>query len=316
MVDKAKKILVTGSSGVIGNGLCEFLDQNDIGYVGVDIRDNIWNENVRTNTIKMDLRDTVDDNMISDKIDMIIHLAANARVYDLVVDPIMARDNFITLFNICELARRKNIKKIIFSSSREVYGNSNRVIYNENEFYVKHCKSPYAASKIAGEALLHSYKQCYGIENIILRFSNVFGKYDYSDRVIPQFILRLIKNEKITIYGKDKLFDFTYIDDTVSGIIKSVDNFEKAKDEVYNIATGIGYSLDEIAQYIFQLTNSSSKKIFKGNRTGEVVRFIADITKAKTILGYNPQYDIINGLKKAVGWYKPRIKEFNIYSLS
>lgn len=316
MVDKAKKILVTGSSGVIGNGLCEFLDQNDIGYVGVDIRDNIWNENVRTNTIKMDLRDTVDDNMISDKIDMIIHLAANARVYDLVVDPRMARDNFITLFNICELARRKNIKKIIFSSSREVYGNSNRVIYNENEFYVKHCKSPYAASKIAGEALLHSYKQCYGIENIILRFSNVFGKYDYSDRVIPQFILRLIKNEKITIYGKDKLFDFTYIDDTVSGIIKSVENFEKAKDEVYNIATGIGYSLDEIAQYIFQLTNSSSQKIYKRNRTGEVVQFIADITKAKSILGYNPQYDIITGLKKAVGWYKPRIKEFNKYNLS
>ena len=316
MKNKINKILVTGSSGIIGNRLCEFLNQKEIDYLGVDIRDNIWNENVSSKTIKMDLKDTIEDDLLPDNLDMIIHLAANARVYNLVIEPGMARDNFIMLFNICELARMKNIKKIIFSSSREVYGNSNRIIHNENESYVKYCESPYTASKIAGEALLHSYKQCYGIENIILRFSNVFGKYDYSDRVIPKFILESLKNENITIYGKDKLFDFTYIDDAVSGIIKSIDNFEKAKDEVYNIATGIGYSLDEIAQYIFQLTNSSSEKIYKGSRTGEVVRFIADITKARTILGYNPQYDIITGLKKAVRWYKPKIKEFNKYNLS
>ncbi len=299
-----KKIIVTGSSGTIGTRLCESLINDGFEVVGVDQKKNVWNQEIQDRTLIVDLRDK---KLVMEKLprdaDAIIHLAANARVYNLVVDPSLARDNFETLFNVLEFARIAKIPKIIFSSSREVYGNSDKIYHQEDEAYVKNCESPYTASKVAGEALVHSYYQCYRLDFVIFRFSNVYGMYDGSDRVIPLFIERAKRDEDLIVFGKEKQLDFTYIDDCVNGIRLALQNFEKVKNDVFNLANGKGTTLLEVAQLIREMTDSKSKIILKENRTGEVVRFIADINKAKARLGYEPEITIIEGVKKSIAWY-------------
>ncbi len=299
-----KKILVTGSSGTIGTRLCEKLLENGYEVVGVDYKLNGWSEKINCTKIKVDLRNKEDVlNKLPKDVDLIIHLAANARVYNLVVDPSLARDNFEMLFNVLEFTRINNIKRFMFSSSREVYGNSDKVIHKEDEAYVKNCESPYTASKIGGEALVHSYQQCYGINFIIFRFSNVYGMYDCSDRVVPLFIKRCKEGKDLIIFGKEKLLDFTYIDDTIAGILQCIKNFNEIKNEVFNLAYGQGTSILEVAQLIKELLKTNNKIEIRENRTGEVIKYIADISKAKEKIGYNPQTTIAEGVRKSIDWY-------------
>jgi len=271
--------------------------------IGVDKRSNPWNSKIDKITIIADLCDKNSLRSLPKDIDMIIHLAANARVYNLVVDPALARDNFEMLFNVLEFGRVNNIKKIIFSSSREVYGNSGLPIYSEEDAFVKYCESPYTASKIGGEALIHAYHQCYGIDFIITRFSNVYGMYDESDRVIPLFIRQTLNNEDLTIFGKDKVLDFTYIDDTVDGIIKCIEHFSQEKNSVFNIASGTSIPIIEVAEQIIQGMNGNNSIVLNDNRTGEVVRSSIDISKAQQKLGYLPKIKIHEGIKKSIDWY-------------
>jgi len=305
------KVLVTGSSGTIGNCLCETLLERNAVLVGVDIKhQNQWNDEVHQRTIRVDLRDSSGFEKLPLDIDVIVHFAANARVYNLVKDPDLAKDNFMMLYNVLEFARKNNIKKVLFSSSREVYGNSGRILHSEDEAFVKDCESPYTATKVAGEALIHSYQQCYGIEFIVVRFSNVYGKFDYSDRVVPLFILKALQGENIHIYGESKILDFTYVEDTVDGVVKALEHFEISKNEVYNIATQKGHSIKDVAQLVKELTNSNSKLCCEPNRTGEVCRFIADISKARAVLKYDPKVTLAEGVTKTVEWYLPRIEEY------
>lgn len=308
-LDKSK-ILVTGSSGTIGNCLCESLLTQGADVVGVDVRRNRWNDQVHQRTIYMDLREPSSLEELPRDIDIVIHLAANARVYNLVKEPDLAKDNFLTLYNVLEYVRQNDIGKILFSSSREVYGNSGHIIHSEEESFVRNCESSYTATKIAGEAMIHAYNQCYGIEYVIVRFSNVYGKYDYSDRVVPLFISKALNNEDIRIYGRDKILDFTYIDDAVGGVVKILDLFEIARNELYNIATQTGYSIEQVARNIIELTGSESQLFFEPNRTGEVCRFVADISKAKAVLGYCLDNDLQEGISKTIEWYSPRIEEY------
>jgi len=304
------KILVTGSSGTIGNCLCEVLLERGADVVGVDIKPNRWNKQVHRRTIQLDLREPDGFDKLPTDFDVVVHFAANARVFKLVENPDLARDNFLLLYNVLEYVRNQNIRRILFSSSREVYGNSGYIIHSEEEAYVKNCESSYTATKIAGEALIHAYEQCYGMEYVIVRFSNVYGRYDYSDRVIPLFILRALTNQDIHIYGRDKILDFTYIDDCVAGVTKALEIFEISKNEVYNIATQKGYSIQRIAELVIELTDSKSKIHYDANRTGEVCRFIADVSKARAVLDYNPQHDLRQGIMQTINWYLPRIEEY------
>ena len=302
---------MTGSSGTIGSRLCEHLEQKSIDYMGIDVKENSWNKKVNLNTIKLDLRKSINSDQLPGNIDMIVHLAANARVFKLVQDPDLARDNFLTAYNVFEFARKQKIPKVIFSSSREAYGNSGEMTYSENEAYIRNCESNYTASKIGGEALLHAYNQCYDMDMIILRFSNVYGRYDFSDRVIPLFISKAFINEDIIIYGKDKVIDFTYIDDTVAGIMGAIQYFDKAKNNTYNIATGKGFPLEKVAQIITKHIGAKSKLIIKDNRRGEITHFIADISKAHSTLSYVPKFDLVAGLAETIKWYSSRLNAYS-----
>lgn len=298
------RILVTGSSGTIGTHLCECLLEKGHIVIGIDRVPNKWQVSVEKITHKADLLDTTQLERIPTNIDTIIHLAANARVYELVEDPARALENFITLFNTLEWARKNNIKKFVFASSRESYGNIRAETYGEDLARIENCESPYTASKIGGEALVQAYTRCYGIDHIIFRFSNVYGMYDDSKRVVPLFIRRARKNEPLIVFGKDKCLDFTYIDDTVAGILLALEHFEKAKNETYNLATGSGTTIVQLAEDIKKILKSSSEITIGTPRTGEVIRYIADITKAQKAFGYDPQTPFAEGIRKTVEWYK------------
>jgi len=299
-----KRILVTGSSGMIGTRLCERLLKEGYEVAGFDWIANRWNDEINRITVQGDLRNKDDIEKVSGDQDLIIHLAANARVYNLVVDPVLARDNFETTFQILNFAREHNIPRFLFASSREVYGNSAEITHKEEDALTQNCESTYTASKIGGEAMVHAFQQCYGIDFAILRFSNVYGMYDESDRVMPRFLDAARTNEDVVVFGEDKLLDFTYIDDCIEGIMKTMENFEQGKNDVYNIASGVGTTLVDVAKRIQELTESKGNVILKENRTGEVVKFIADISKARAKLFYAPQVSIQEGLEKAVQWYK------------
>ncbi len=298
------KILVTGSSGTIGTRLCETLLQRSYDVAGVDWVENKWQPAVNAITTLVDMRDRDAVSKIDcTGVDVIVHLAANARVYDLVEDPVRACDNMVSTFNALELARTKGIRKFIFASSRECYGNLPARKFKEELAKIENCESPYTASKIAGEALVEAYTRCYKIDHVIFRFSNVYGMYDDSERIVPLFIRKMRAGEPVTVFGAEKCLDFTYIDDTVEGIFIALTNFETAKNQTFNLAFGQGTYLLDLAKVLKRLLKSKSEVSATVPRTGEIVRYVADITRAKEVLGYDPKVSFRDGIQKAVEWY-------------
>lgn len=302
------RILVTGASGTIGTRLCERLLQAGHDAVGADRRPNEWRNDVDAITIQADLLRLEDFSKLPTDVDIVVHLAAHARVYDLVQDPTRALENTTSLFQTLEWARTHNIKRFIFASSRECYGNVQLDHYTEDQARISNCESPYTASKLAGEAFVTSYDKCYDINSVILRFSNVYGAYDNSNRVVPLFINRARRGEALTIFGKEKDLDFTYIDDTVHGIMLAIEQFDTIRGQTLNLASGTSTTLVRCAEAIKELTGSQSPIEFAPPRVGEVTHYTADITAAGKQLGYEPQVPFEEGIRKAVDWYAANMK--------
>jgi UDP-glucose 4-epimerase len=295
-------VLVTGSSGTVGTALSESLLDEGYEVTGVDVAPNRWSDRVDDRTVVADVGSTDDLAQLPTDIDLVVHLAANARVHKLVKNPVMAKENFNTTFNVLEYARDIGAD-FVFSSSREVYGNKGKIVYDETDTYVDECESPYTASKIGGEALVKSYAKCYSMDTVILRFSNVYGKYDVSDRVVPLFIAQAEDGRDLTVFGEDKILDFTYIDDCIAGVTRVIDKFNKSAGTTFNIASGRGSSLLELAETVVEKTGANVSVHTEPNRTGEVSRYVADISKAQKLLGYEPRYAFDEGVERTVGWY-------------
>jgi len=303
-------VLITGSSGTVGTALAESLLDDGYRVTGVDVAENRWSDLINERTIVTDLRLESNLNKLPESVDLVVHLAANARVHKLVTDPSKAKENFETTYNILEYARDIGAD-IIFSSSREVYGNNGKIIYDETDTYVDECESPYTASKVGGEAMLKAYEQCYDMHASILRFSNVYGRFDVSDRVLPLFIAQAHDGQDLTVYGDDKVLDFTYLDDCVDGIVRVIEKFHKAKGTTFNIASGEGTSLIELAEEIARRVDTDVDIHVEPNRTGEVGRYVADISKANKVLNYDPAYSFNEGLDAAVDWYMTNPRFFD-----
>ncbi len=304
-MNAVKRILVTGSSGMIGTALCEELQRREYEVTGADIRHNGWSRSVDNATVICDLRYRDFFNILPPDFDMVIHLAANARVFYTVVEPALARDNFEIMFNVLEFSRLNNIARIIFASSREVYGNSHDISFSEDEIsLLGRCESPYAATKIGAEALLAAYGLCYNLDYIVFRLSNVYGKYDDSNRVIPHFIKKTSEGEDLTVFGVEKLLDFTYISDCSDAITSAIESFDRVKNNVFNIASGEGTTLLEVAKSIISKTGANGRIVVKDSRPGEVVKYVANICKATELLNYQPRVRLDEGIDKTIKWYR------------
>jgi UDP-glucose 4-epimerase len=240
-------------------------------------------------------------------IDVVVHLAAHAKVHELVLQPNRALENIVMTFNVLEFCRQNELP-LIYSSSREVYGDIHRYITEESHADFAYTESPYSASKISGEALIYSYAQCYGLRYLVFRFSNVYGRFDNDlarmERVIPLFIKKIKNEEPITVFGKDKVLDFTYVDDCVSGIYKGIEVLvhNKAQNHTINLAYGQGNSLITVAQFIGAALGIAPEIKVEPPRIGEVTHYVANIGLARAILDYNPTTSLEEGIRKAVKW--------------
>jgi len=306
------RFLITGSSGQIGTNLALQLQKQGHYVFGVDIRPNTWTSEIET--LLQDLSAPYHNfegglgyAKYPPDLDVVVHLAAHAKVHELVEQPIRALANITMTFNVLEFCRHNHLP-IIFSSSREVYGDIHRYITEESHADFAFTESPYSASKISGEALVYSYAQCYGLRYLVFRFSNVYGRYDNDiermERVIPLFIRRIGRGEPITIYGKDKTLDFTYVDDCVGGIIKAIELLVSGRgaNHTINLAYGQGNSLVMMAEYIGKVLGVNPEMTIEPSRVGEVTHYVADIGKAHALLGYKPTTPLREGIHKAITW--------------
>ena len=304
------KVLITGSSGQIGTNLALRLLAEGREVAGVDLRENPWTDRLPTRLC--DLRQpptAVARAFDGERWDVVVHLAAHAKVHELVVHPDRALENVTMVFSVLELARARGTP-IVFGSSREAYGDQSEGLTHEERRVV--AKSPYSASKIAGEAFVTSYSLCYGLPTLIYRFSNVYGRFDNDlerlERVTPLFIRHISRGEEITVFGREKVLDFTYVDDCVDAIVRGIEAVYRGEltSETINVATGAGTSLVELAGFIGDALGKEPKIRVEPTRPGEISRYVADIGKAHRLLGYAPTTLPREGVRKAIAWAAER----------
>ena len=306
------RILITGSSGQIGTNLALRLLAEGHFVFGIDKRANTWTDKIPTllqdlSTPYRDFSGGIGHVEYPRDLDLVVHLAAHAKVHELVEQPDRALENITMTFNVLEFCRHNRLP-IIFSSSREVYGDIHRYITEESYADFAFTESPYSASKISGEALIYSYAQCYDLRYIVFRFSNVYGRYDNDlermERVIPLFIRKIKNNEPIVVYGENKVLDFTYVDDCVDGICRGIELLVTGQEgnQTINLAFGQGNSLVSMAEFVGEALGRKPDMTLKPARVGEVTRYIANIGKARALLGYSPTTTLREGIHKSVAW--------------
>jgi UDP-glucose 4-epimerase len=275
---------------------------------GIDIRENNWTDKIPTQVVDLS-RTSPDQVGGKEKFDLVLHLAAHAKVFELVEHPSRAMENTQTAFNVLEYCRRSGTP-IIFGSSREVYGDIHRHVTEEAAADFVVAESPYSASKIATEAMIFSYNQCYDLPYLVFRFSNVYGRYDCDlermERVIPLFIKRIAEEEPFTLYGREKVLDFTYVDDCTRGVLAGIDALVSGKVEgqIINLAYGHGNTLVDLVNIVSLALGRKPRVTYEPTRPGEVTRYVADISRARELLGYEPQTPLSAGLPLSIEWQR------------
>jgi UDP-glucose 4-epimerase len=240
-------------------------------------------------------------------IDITVHLAANTGVAPSVEDPrVDCMTNVIGTFNYLESARFNKIKRFIFASSGAPIGECEPPI---NEELAPHPVSPYGASKLAGEGYCSAYYRTFGVETIALRFGNVYGPGSgHKNSVVAKFIKQALNGELLEIYGDGKQTrDFIYVDDLIRAI-RLVSAKPGIGGETFQIATYKETTVAEIAHAIKEIiekeTDSKVEIVQTAKRLGDVRRNYSDISKAKSMIGYEPQIDLSIGLKNTFEYFK------------
>lgn len=302
------RVLITGSSGQIGTNVGLALLKRGDQVQGIDKRANTW-----TNEIPTTIADLCacphGELPVRGAFDVVLHLAAHAKVFELVEQPHRALENLTMCFNVLEYCRRTGTP-VIFGSSREVYGDIHRHVTDEGSADFVVAESPYSASKIAGEAYIYSYAECYDLPYLVFRFSNVYGRYDCDadrmERVIPLFIQKIARDEPIVVFGREKVLDFTYVDDCVAGVVRGIDLLvaRTVNHRTINLAYGQGSTLVDLVNLIALALRKKPSVRYEPARPGEVTRYVADLTRARELLGYQPQTPLTAGVPAAIEWQR------------
>ncbi len=327
------KVLITGGAGFIGSNLVEAL-LNDERVSQVRVLDNLetgfekniseFYENEKFEFIRGDIRDYETCLKATQGIDLISHQAALGSVPRSIEDPLTTNAVNITgTLNVFQAAVENKIKRVVFAASSSTYGDSENLPKVE-EVYGKPL-SPYAVTKYVNELYADVFAKTYDFEFIGLRYFNIFGpkqdpKGDYA-AVIPLFMKAAIIKKAPIIHGDGTYSrDFTYIDNAVQANILSLFIDSKTDQQInkptnspinqtFNIAFGERTTLNQLWQHIKDITGANIDVIHGENRIGDIPHSLADITKAKTLLGYKPKVDVKSGLKKAFSWYKENLIE-------
>jgi nucleoside-diphosphate-sugar epimerase len=306
------EVLVTGGAGFIGSNLVRSLTAS--GHT-VRILDNLTTgkmENLKdlgadTRVIIGDIRNPSFVEEAVAGVEVVYHLAALPSVARSIRDPIACNAvNSTGTLNVLVAARDLGVRRVVYASSSSVYGDS--VSLPKHEEMVTAPRSPYAASKLAGESMCKAFTRSFDLETVALRFFNVFGprqdpKSEYA-AVIPKFIKALLKGRSPEIHGDGtQTRDFTYVGNVVQACLLAESAPSEAAGEAFNVGCAERYSLLELLGAIGDLVGRHVEPTFTEPRTGDVKHSLASIDKAARLLGYVPVADLHQGLEQTVAWF-------------
>lgn len=314
-----KHYVITGGAGFIGSNLIKtiFASQKDVRITCLDNFDPFYDKKIKEQNIQP-FRGNPNFTMLNDDlgttnasalsaavslpVDVIVHLAAKAGVRPSIENPLSYQQaNVIGLQNMLDFAKLKEVKQFVFASSSSVYGVNDHFPWKENDQLMP--ISPYAMTKLAGEMLGHVYYKLFGIRFIALRFFTVYGPGQRPDLAIHKFTKAILTGKPITMYGDGNTSrDYTFIDDTVNGIIAAM-HYNKSDFEIVNLGNNYSISLKELIQTIETVTGKKARIEQLPEQPGDVPKTFADITKAKELFGYNPQTQLKEGLVMFYQWF-------------
>ena len=322
-----KKILITGGAGFIGSNLCEyFLNKGEFEIVCLDNFSTGFKKNIEPflpnydfTLIEGDIRDFETCRIAVKGCSYVLHQAALGSVPRSIADPISTNGvNISGFLNMLVAARDEQIEKFVYAASSSTYGDSESL--PKVEEVIGKPLSPYAITKYVNELYADIFSKTYGLKTIGLRYFNVFGRRQDPNgayaAVIPKFVMQFMNYESPVINGDGNFSrDFTYIDNVIQMNELAMNNVDPDADNtVYNTAYGDRTTLNELVNYIkLSLVELDSKIqdvdiIYGPNRQGDIPHSLASIEKAKKKLGYNPNFDLKEGLKASIEWYWDNLK--------
>ena len=312
------KFLVTGGAGFIGSNLCEAI--LDLGYkvrclddlsTGKQANVDMFLDNSNYEFIKGDIKDFDICVKACEGVDYVLNQAAWGSVPRSLEMPLFyCMNNINGTLNMMEVARQQGVKKFVYASSSSVYGDEPNLPKKEGR--EGNLLSPYALTKRCDEEWAKLYTKYYGLDTYGMRYFNVFGRrqdpHGAYAAVIPKFIKMLLNGETPTINGDGKQSrDFTYIENVIEANLKSCLAPSESAGQAYNIAYG---GREYLIDIYYSLTNALGidiKPNFGPDRKGDIKHSNAEISKAKRLLGYDPEYDFDRGLQEAIDWYKTNL---------
>jgi len=315
------KVLVTGGGGFIGSNLVETLLKQNNFVVCLDNfatgkRKNIerFLPDIKFKLVEGDIRNSKDCIKAVEDVDVVLHQAALGSVPRSIKDPNTSNDvNIGGFVNMLTAAKDRGIKRFVYASSSSVYGDAKDLPKYEDK--VGKPLSPYAITKYVNELYAENFAKLYGMKIIGLRYFNVFGKQQDPNgayaAVIPKFIKSFMKHESPAIHGDgEQSRDFTYIENVVqANQLAALTDNPKAVNTVYNVAFGDKATVNELFHYLrenlsrFDEAISTVEPDYGPERAGDVKHSLASIDKAKTLLGYQPEFSLSDGLEIAIEWY-------------
>lgn len=328
LVAEPRTWLVTGVAGFIGSNLLQELLALGQRVVGLDDFSTGYQTNLdevldgdASGTFRLvegDIRDLDACRAACDGVDYVLHQAALASVPRSIDDPLTnTRVNVDGFLNVLAAARDAGVRRVVYASSSAVYGDATDIPQSEDR--VGRVLSPYAAAKKTNELYADVFQRTYGLQSIGLRYFNVFGRRQDPEgayaAVIPRWVSNLLNGEPCDIYGDGETSrDFIYVANAVQANLLAATADKHATGEVYNIACGHETSLNELFRMIrlgltgYQPSVAQQKPVYDGFRPGDIRRSVANISKARRGLGYEPVVSVAEGLGEALEWYAARAR--------
>lgn len=313
---EAHHVLVTGGAGFIGSHLMERLLREGHRVTCLDNFNPFYDPRIKRRNIEPlrsdsgfrlvegDIRDSAGlSSLFGDRqIDVVVHLAAMAGVRPSVEDPQLYNDvNILGTTNLLEHCRQAGLRKVVFGSSSSVYGLNETVPFCE-EAAVGRTASPYGATKLAGEAICHTYHHLYGIPIVCLRFFTVYGPRQRPEMATHKFIRLIHAGQEVPLYGDGtSRRDYTYVDDIVEGVTASIDC--PGGFEIVNLGGSKTTTLLELIRLVENCLGTKATVKLLPPQMGDVPITYANVKKAKTLLGYEPSVSVEDGIERTVRWF-------------
>ncbi len=311
-----KRFLVTGGAGFIG---CNIVRRLLAEGHEVRVLDN-FSTGRRENLIGLDVEliegDLTSYHMVQRAVkgvDYVLHQGALPSVPRSVNDPIASVNvNVLGTLNVLTAAMEEGVKRVVYASSSSIYGDSPEL--PKHEMMLPAPKSPYAASKLAGEHLCRVFYETYGLETIMLRYFNVFGPHQNPHSqyaaVIPKFITAALTDQPAIVFGDGQQSrDFTFVDNVVEANLAAIEAPREALGKAFNIACGESFSLLQLLEILEGILGKRIKRVFKEPQPGDVKHSLADISRARELLGYQPKIGFREGLQRTVEWFNDKLSK-------